>query len=126
MIRHGEKPFKECSSLGDKRFSAFYARPKSLKGKSIEEAYQALKVFEDGTTDLTWKQAKGRTAVNIEECAKMYKQWWREWVEEQGLLPSLVNSTGLSDIYGQPGHQCQATVLWELRNELHPINDPVR
>lgn len=146
MIRHGEAPFLECSSKGDRRFSAFAAKPASLRGKSIEEAYQGMKQFitqddrpcdtpehrfttttcAKGTkgcavhrleTGLHWRRAKGRTAINQAECAAAYKEWWREWVEQEDLLPILQEATGLSDIYGQVGHVCQATVLWELRNE---------
>ena len=116
MIRVGDPPYLECSSRGDKRFSAFYARPRILGGKSIEEAYQAMKVFADGTTGLTWREAKGRQALNHEACAAAYIVWWRAWVEEQILLPVLKAASGLSDTFGQPGHVCQATVLWDLRN----------
>ncbi len=119
MIQHGKPPYIECSSQGDCRFSAFYARPKSLKGRSIEEAYQAMKVFPDGSTGLSWRRAKGRTAINIEDCASAYRQWWREWVDEQNLWPDLLWASGLSDQFGQKGHQCQATVLWDLRNDPH-------
>ena len=44
MIKHGNPPYLECSSRGDKRFSAFYAR---IKGKTIEEIYQSAKIFAD-------------------------------------------------------------------------------
>jgi|SRR6267378_1229567 len=116
MVKVGNPPYLECSSKGDKRFSAFYARPAVLNGQSIEEAYQAMKVFGDGSTGLKWMEAKGRQAVNQTECAKVYAQWWREWVNEQGLLPVLKAASGLSDIYGQPSHVCQAVVLWDIRN----------
>lgn len=116
MIRCGKAPFLECSSIGDRRFSAFHARPSSLGGRSIEEAYQAFKIFEDGSTGLTWQKAKGRYAVNQVECLEAYKQWWREWVEEQDLLPVLRAASGLSDAFGQIGRTCQAAVLWEIRN----------
>lgn len=66
MIKVGESPFLECSSKGDKRFSAFYARLK-LFNKTIEELYQSSKIFEDGTTNLSIKDAKGRKAINHEE-----------------------------------------------------------
>ena len=118
MLRFGQAPFLECSSKGDTRFSAFYARPGSLAGRSIEEAYQALKVFPDGRTGLAWRQAKGRKAVNPETCTLAYTGWWVEWVQEQHLLPMLRAASGLSDIFGQPGHICQAEVLWEIRNDL--------
>ena len=52
MIRHGSPPYLECSSKGDKRFSAFSARIRARGNRSIEEVYQAAKVFSDGTTGL--------------------------------------------------------------------------
>ncbi len=116
MIKHGEPPYLECSSKGDKRFSAFYARPRSLSGKSIEEAYQAMKIFEDGSTGLSWREAKGKRPVNWADCATAYWRWWKEWVEEQHLLPVLQAASGLSDRFGQAEHVCQATALWEIRN----------
>lgn len=117
MLRFGEAPYLECSSKGDKRFSAFYARPKSLEGLSIEEAYQKMKIFENGRTNLHWTEAKGQKARNQAECAEAYEKWWKEYVEENNLLPILQKASGLSDIFGQVGHVCQAEVLWRIRNE---------
>lgn len=118
MIRHGHPPFLECSSRGDTRFSAFYARPEALSGKSIEDAYQAMKIFSDGRTGLSWRQAKGHKPVNTQACHMMYRRWWKEWVREQDLLSVLQSAPGLSDIFGQSGRLCQATVLWDLRKIL--------
>jgi hypothetical protein len=117
VIKYGAPPYLECSSKGDKRFSAFYARPKSLNGKHIEHAYQAMKVFEDGSTGLHWRKAMGKYCVNREACAEAYEAWWREWVIQEGLLSVLQAATGLSDKFGKFGHVCQATVLWKIRNE---------
>ena len=115
MLRFGKPPYLECSSRGDKRFSAFTAIPLSLCGRSIEEAYQAAKVFEDGSTGLHWRQAKGRKAINMEQVAKLYHEWWVEWVLQMNLLPVLEQATGLSDMFGQAGHVCQAEVLWRIK-----------
>lgn len=118
MIRLGEPPYLECSSKGDKRFSAFYARLRCYGGRSIEEIYQAAKVFEDGSTGLTWKEAKGRKAVNQEECAALYSRLWDLYIDENPeLLNVLKASSGVSDIFGQPGHCCQAVELWRIRNK---------
>jgi hypothetical protein len=107
----------ECSSKGDKRFSAFYARIKGLGNKTIEELYQAYKIFEDGSTGLSWKEAKGRKAVNQKEAAKYYAGLWRIYIgENPELLDELKSASGLSDIFGQKGHCCQATELWKIRN----------
>ncbi len=119
MIRHGEPPYLECSSAGDKRFSAFYARIKSRGNKSIEEIYQAAKIFEDGSTGLTWREAKGRKPVNVEEVEKLYFDLWLEYLKENPyLMYDLIEASGLSDKFGQKGHMCQATVLWEIRGFL--------
>lgn len=118
MIRHGEFPYLECSTVGDKRFSAFFARIKKRGNKSIEETYQAAKVFEDGKTGLTWREAKGKKAVNQEQVSDLYTLLWREYLEENpALLLVLKAATGLSDKFGQAGHCCQATVLWKLSHK---------
>lgn len=118
MIQHGEAPFLECSSHGDKRFSAFYARVKKYGNKTIEELYQAAKVFEDGSTGLTWREAKGRKAVNAEETARLYRKLWQRYIKENPrLLRVLIDASGLSDIFGQEGHMCQATELWRIRRK---------
>jgi len=33
------------------------------------------------------------------------------------LIQVLRDATGLSDMFGQPGHACQATELWRIRSE---------
>jgi hypothetical protein len=115
MIRVGTAPYLECSSRGDKRFSAFYAVVRGRGGRSIESLYQAAKVFEDGSTGLDWRKAKGRRAVNQVEVAQLYTQLWAEWLAENPELKQfLARQTGLQDTFGQPGHVCQATVLYHL------------
>lgn len=115
VVRHGCAPFLECSSKGDKRFSAFSARVGA--SQSIEELYQAAKIFEDGSTGLTWRQAKGRKAVNQEAVAIYYGQLWDWYIHHNThLLEILISATGLSDVFGQPGRCCQATELWRIRN----------
>lgn len=116
MIRHGVEPFLECSSRGDRRFSAFSAHVQRYGNRSIEELYQAAKVFDDGSTGLTWREAKGRRAVNQEWCAMWYAHLWDQYIwENLQLLSVLQAATGLSDMFGQTGHCCQATELWRIR-----------
>lgn len=116
MVRHGTAPFLECSSKGDRRFSAFGARIRSRGNRSIEEVYQAAKVFADGSTGLTWREAKGRSAVNMDEVRALYGRLWDEYMAENpDLLSVLTAASGLSDVFGQPGHACQATKLWRIR-----------
>lgn len=117
MIKHGTAPYLECSSRGDKRFSAFSARIRSADNRSIEELYQAYKVFPDGSTGLTWRQAKGRRATNMPACAQYYSELWDLYIlENPDLLPIIRQASGLSDMFGQPHHCCQATELWRIRN----------
>jgi hypothetical protein len=115
MIKHGNPPYLECSSKGDKRFSAFYAM---VNGKSIEEQYQSAKIFSSGNDNLFWMKAKGKKAINQEECTILYAQLWNQYIEENpDLLEILITASGLSDMFGQSGHCCQATELWRIRNE---------
>lgn len=118
-VRHGVPPYLEASSKGDKRFSAFYAKVEhNGKLDTIENHYQAAKVFADGSTGLTWRQAKGKQAVNMKEVSSLYFDLWVKYIlENRELLPVLANATGISDMFGQPGHNCQATVLWEIRRQ---------
>lgn len=118
MFRIGKAPYYECSSKGDKRFSAFYARIKGRGNKSIEELYQAAKILEDGRTGLTWREAKGKKAVNMDECRALYSELWDEYIAENpNLIMIIISKAGLSDIFGQKGHACQAEELWRIRNE---------
>ncbi len=128
MIRFGSAPFLECSSKGDRRFSAFYARVRSVKaakmfapyagmhGLSIEGIYQASKKFADGATGLSWQVARGCQPMNVGEVKRVYRQLWRMYIEENPeLLEVLCQASGLSDMFGQPGHACQAEELWLIR-----------
>lgn len=118
MIKHGIAPFLECSGHGFKPFSAFYAKLKKYQYRSIEQIYQASKVFEDGSTGLNIQDAKGRKAVNVDVCASYYSKLWDEYIDENpSLLKVLKEASGLSDKFGTEGHCCQATELWRIRND---------
>lgn len=115
MLQFGSAPFLECSTRGDRRFSAFCA---VVNGRTIEEQYQAAKRFPDGRTGLTWREAKGKRAINQAECHALYEKLWRQYIAEHpDLLLVLRSARGLSDLFGQAGHCCQAEVLWRIRNE---------
>lgn len=117
MIRHGKPPYLECSGKGDVRFSAFFARIKSRGNRTIESIYQAAKILPDGRTGLHWYHAKGKAAINAEECAELYSRLWDEYINENPhLLDVLKAATGLSDMFGQQGRCCQATELWRIRS----------
>jgi len=117
MIKHGSFPFLECSTHGDRRFSAFCAEIEKRNNQTIEQIYQAAKIFEDGSTGLSWQDAKGREPINKKEVSRLYSNLWDEYIEENPhLLVILKNHSGLSDKFGQPGHMCQATELWRIRN----------
>lgn len=116
MIRVGKPPYLECSGRGDRRFSAFFARIKQRGNKSIEELYQSAKEF-DGNKPVNWRNAKGRRATNQEECNLLYSRLWDEYIAENpDLMVVLIAASGLSDVFGQLGHCCQAIELWRIRN----------
>jgi len=123
MVSHGDAPFLECSSRGDKRFSAFYAL---VNGKSIEEQYQAFKIFADGSTGKTWQEAKGRKAINQMEANLFYASLWDTYIKQHpDLLIVLKKASGLSDMFGKKGHCCQATELWRIRNSKSIIDPTI-
>lgn len=97
--------------------SAFCARV-SLNGvwRTIEEHYQAAKVFEDGRTGLSWQEAKGKQAVNQAEVAVLYSKLWNAYMRMNPyLMKKIIAASGLSDMFGQAGRCCQATELWCIR-----------
>lgn len=118
MLKYGNPPYLECSSKGDRRFSAFYARIKNRGNKSIEEIYQGSKLI-DGKTGWNWREVKGKQATNQEETTKLYSKLWDEYIEENPeLLSTLKAVSGLQDTFGQTGHCCQATELWRIKNRI--------
>jgi hypothetical protein len=118
MVRFGREPFLECSSKGDKRFSALYARIRWRKNMTIEELYQRRKIFEDGSTALSFKEAKGRKPINIIDCRQWYSQLWREYFDENPeLLLEISQYNGFSDIFGQQGSACQAEEIYNIARE---------
>lgn len=118
MITVGSSPILECSSKGDKQFSAFYARIRWRGNKTIEELYQARKMFEGGISGLGIKEAKGRRPINLEDCQSFYSQLWNEYFDENpDLLLVISQYNGFSDIFGQPGHVCQAVEVYRIAKE---------
>lgn len=116
MTKIGHPPYLECSSKGDRRFSALFA---TVDGVSIEESYQAYKIFEDGSTGLPWREAKGKRATNMDEAQTYYVSLWRRYLmEHPELILVLKQASGLSDMFGKPGCICQAEVLWHLKEEM--------
>lgn len=112
MLRFGDAPYLECSSKGDKRFSAFYA---IVEGESIEKLYQAYKIFEDGSTGLSWKEAKGKIPVNIQTCRIFYTYLWNKYYQAHPELKDVIlNYNGFTDIFGQEGHACQAEEIYKI------------
>lgn len=120
MIKVGVEPFLECSSKGDKRFSAFYARLLCERGKSIEELYQGFKRFpgENGAvvSGLSVQEAKGKQALNQTEASEYYRHLWNVYFQENPELLSVISRyNGFSDIFGQPGRCCQAVEVYRIR-----------
>lgn len=117
MIRVGSKPFLECSSKGDRRFSAFYARIRCEGNRSIEEIYQGAKVIH-GISGHPWRYAKGRRAENDEEVRELYSLLWDVYFQENpDLLTYILQYNGFSDVFGQEGHVCQAIEIFRIHNE---------
>lgn len=115
MLRIGKAPFLECSSKGDRRFSALFARLRSYGNETIENIYQREKIFSDGRTNLTFKEAKGQVAVNQEYLEIFYFNLWEIYFHENPeLIDYLLQYEGFSDIFGQPGRNCQAVVIFNI------------
>lgn len=115
----------ECSSKGDKRFSAFYAKVEAFgKFASIEEHYQlAKRWFDNGTLVVpkTIKDAKGKQAVFFELNGKKYPLRYLGdfysllWVKYLDNNPSLVKFANqydeFTDMFKGKSVNCQADVV---------------
>ena len=118
----------ECSSKGDKRFSAFYARVK-VYGKldSIENHYQLSKRF--GTVvPRTWKDAKGKQPTHfcvgnvnfeVEHLTAFYKLLWYKYLRANPPLIDYANQfDDFNDIFkSTKSLNCQADVIRQYIKE---------
>ena len=122
MLQFGKPPYLECSSKGDKRFSAFYARIRFRNNRTIEDLYQGRKLIEiDGVAvqGLSIKEAKGKPCLNYDDASRFYSQLWDEYISENlDLLEVVKLYNGFSDIFGQVGHVCQAGEIYRIRNAM--------
>lgn len=122
QITWARKGGYECSSKGDKRFSAFNAMMPD--GRSIEQWYQCdVKGFQFGGTD--WKKGKGQPSkihYPGDDQYQMYKSLWRFWaIYNFSLMVELLNharqhNNTLSDMFASTPMN-QAKALSEILNE---------
>lgn len=88
----------ECSTKGDRRFSAFVARMPD--GRTIEEHYQCdVKGYDIGGTN--WRLGKGKpplTQMSQEEMYQHYLRLWGAWAHYNGGLVEELRS--LAQQYG--------------------------
>lgn len=108
----------ECSSKGDKRFSAFYANIEMFgRCTNIERHYQSCKRFNDSTIT----KAKGRTPdyivlggkeLDCKYLTPYYKLLWCKYLDEN---PELVEYASqyddYNDIFKGKSINCQADVI---------------
>lgn len=78
IVKYSRKGGYECSSRGDKRFSAMYAVMPD--GRTIEQHYQCdVKGYDIGGTN--WKLGKGNPPLNKEvNVAKAYLTLWNQYL----------------------------------------------
>lgn len=112
----------ECSSKGDKRYSAFYARVKVFgKYDSIENHYQLCKRFGE-IVPQSWRDAKGKIPTHI--CIKgrdldvryltmFYKMLWTKYLDNNPELVEYASTYDeFNDIFkGKKSLNCQADVI---------------
>lgn len=109
--------FLECSSQGDRRFSALNARLKD--GRSIEEAYQLdVKGYRVQGND--WRLGKGKPPLAPVDLWGAYKALWTTWVDENPAvfadLARLAKNSVLTDRFASSPIS-QARALAELLSE---------
>lgn len=111
----------ECSSKGDKRYSAFYARVKVFgKYDSIENHYQLCKRFGDYVPQ-TWRDAKGKKPTHIhingfdyelKYLSMFYKLLWLKYLNNnEDLVEYAKQFDDFHDIFKGKSINCQADVI---------------
>jgi hypothetical protein len=124
----GRKGGYEVSTKGDKRFSAFNARIKSLNNLSIETLYQCTNEYGKGhdPVGLDWRKGKGKPPINgksKEQLYSDYKSLWSLWMSENTDLVFELKDLAseyncvLSDCFASTPIN-QARALSELLNEF--------
>jgi len=109
----------ECSSKGDNRFSALFARLPD--GRTIEEHYQCdVKGYNPGGTN--WREYKGLPPLDTEaDLWEEYLSLWRIWAElNHPLIRELREKCGgvLSDMFANTDIS-QARALAQIINDLN-------
>lgn len=110
----------ECSSAGDKRFSAFYAQVVAFgKLDSIENHYQLCKRFNNQPAPRTWREAKGKhpdyVVINGKRLEARFASQFYAMLWYKYLYPELVTYAAkfdsYSDRFAKPGGVCQAEMI---------------
>lgn len=115
-----QRQILECSSRGDRRFSALYARIEVFgRCATIEEHYQMAKRFP--WKPLTWREAKGRRPTHLEIGGRVFPvSYLTAWYALLWLLyldahPELVGHArrfdGFCDSFAGPGRNSQAEMV---------------
>ena len=114
----------ECSSKGDKRFSAFYAMVE-VNGitASIENHYQLSKRIGDFTPK-TWRDVKGKKpthfVVNGKSCElKLLSQWYellwvKYFINNPELLAYAQSFDEYNDMFKGKALNCQSDVIRKI------------
>ncbi len=120
LVLSGQKKILECSSKGDKRFSAFYARVKAFGiMASIEDHYQLVKRFPE--VPHTCRDAKGKKPTHIcinshdlhaDYLSEWYASLWIKYLDEH---PELVKYAqefdDFHDMFRGKSVNCQADMI---------------
>ncbi len=107
----------ECSTLGDRRFSALCARLSD--GRTIEEAYQ-LDVKGYRTEGDDWRLGKGKLPLRRVNLWESYLALWRQWALEN---PNLMAELAERARYGILTDRFAATGISQARALAHLLNE---
>jgi hypothetical protein len=120
----------ECSSIGDKRFSALYAKVKAFnKVDTIENHYQLAKVFDGHYQGSHWSDIKGKKSkvkemtltgirlngidYNLKFLSQWYSLLWLRFLDKRPEhVKFLSQFDDFSDVFkGKGTENCQADVI---------------
>jgi hypothetical protein len=122
----GAPPYLDCSSRGDKRFSADHARILGQDRATIAELYESAKRYRPGHplvdtqgAPIDWRKIRGIRPVNLFEVKSLYRSLWESYFEERpDLVEILCRSSGLCDTLTPKWQITPIFVLWDIRKKL--------
>lgn len=124
MCSYGPGPFLECSSEGDRRFSAHEVRLQVYGNSTIDEIAHAVRIYQDGSSrksyeECCYAEALGLEVVNQRQCDTIVERLWTQYFNEHLELHGILKAVGgVSDRVVRPAKTNHVRGIWAARCKL--------